>query len=119
MFAAGGLPALERILGRERHLLVRPTGEKVFPELYREFVKVPAIRQFQLTQKTLEQIEMKLAVARPLTPDEQSEIRNLVNEQLGYPFELPIVYVDEIPREASGKYQDYRSELDRDDIGLR
>ncbi len=92
-------------------LVVLPTGEKVFPIHHSEFGAIPAVRQFQLTQKTLERIEVKLAVARPLTPDEEGAIRGFLNDNLGYPFEVSFVYVDEIPSEASGKYQDFRSEI--------
>ena len=106
-----GLPPLERVLGRERNLVVLPTGETVFPELYREFATIPAVRQFQLTQTTLERIEVKLAVARPLTAGEEATIRGFIRQAFGYDFDLPFDYVEEIPREASGKYQDFRSRL--------
>ncbi len=106
-----GLPVLERILGREKKLVVLPTGEKVYPLFHDEFFAIPVIRQFQLTQKTLERIEVRLAVARPLTPDEESAIRGFLDVNFGYPFEVSFVYVDEIPREASRKYQDFRSEV--------
>ncbi len=106
-----GLPVLERILGRERHLFIRPDGERVFPEFYLEMTALAPVRQFQLTQKTLKLIEVKLAAARPLTAAEEDTARGFIGDGLGYAFALDFVYVDEIPREANGKYQDYRSEV--------
>ena len=110
-----GLPVLARILGRERNLVVLPSGEKLFPELYGEFGAVTAVRQYQLIQKTRERIEVRLAVARPLSAEEEATIRGFIRKMFGYAFELPFVYVDEIAREPSGKYQDFRSELPRAD----
>ncbi len=106
-----GLPVLERILGRQRNLFVRPDGERVFPEFYREMTALPSVRQFQLTQKTLKLIEVKLAATRPLTAAEEDTVRRFLHDGLGYAFALNFVYVDDIPREPSGKYQDYRSEV--------
>ena len=56
-------------------------------------------------------IEVKLAAARPLTAAEEDTARRFIGDGLGYAFALDFVYVDEIPREANGKYQDYRSEV--------
>ena len=106
-----GLPVLERILGKARNFIVRPTGERVFPSLWGEFALIAPVRQFQLVQTSLEVIEMKLVVTRPLTPDEESTLKHSINRSFGYPFELPITYVDEIPRDASGKFRDIRSEV--------
>lgn len=106
-----GLPVIERVMGRERNLFVRPDGGRVLPELYREFSSMAPVRQFQLTQKTVELIEARLAVTRPLGADEEQAIRGFIRDALGYAFDVRFIYVDEIPREPSGKYQDYRSEV--------
>jgi len=106
-----GLPVLKRVLGKSRNFIVRPTGERVFPDLYREFSAVAPVRQHQLVQTSLEIIEMKLAVTRPLSPEEESALKDSIHTSLGYSFQLPITYVDAIPREPSGKFRDIRSEV--------
>jgi phenylacetate-CoA ligase len=106
-----GLPVIERIIGRERNLFVRPDGARVFPEFYREMTMLPPVRQFQLTQKTVELVEVKLAVTRALTAHEEDTIRGFLAGGFGHAFNLDFVYVDEIPVEPNGKYQDYRSEV--------
>jgi phenylacetate-CoA ligase len=106
-----GLPVIERIIGRERNLFVRPDGQRVFPEFYREMTALPPVRQFQLTQKSVALVEVKLAVTRALTAAEEDTVRGFLADGFGHAFDLDFVYVDEIPREPNGKYQDYRSEV--------
>ncbi len=106
-----GLPVLQRIYGKARNFIVRPTGERLFPGLYAEFGAIPPVRQYQLVQTSLDVIEMKLVVTRALTAEEESTLRDSIRRGLGHAFELPITYVDDIPRDPSGKYRDVRSEL--------
>ena len=71
-----GLPVLERVVGRERNLLVYPSGDRQFPEVrFGTLEPIAPIRQFQLTQKTVERIEVTLAVPRLLTGDEEAALR--------------------------------------------
>ncbi len=107
-----GLPVLRRIAGRERNLVVLPTGEKIFPVFDSEPVvyNLP-IRQYQLIQKTLEMIEMKMVVERPLKAAEERQLREYYCRNFRYPFQFQFVYVDEIARAAGGKYEAFRSEV--------
>ncbi len=112
-----GLPVLTRIVGRERNLVVLPTGEKVSSAFFeKEITKIAPVRQFQLTQKTVREIEVKLAVARPLTEAEENGLRDRFTERAGYPFDFRFVYVDDIPRSAGGKYEYFRSEISVRDV---
>ena len=107
-----GLPVLKRIVGRERNLVVLPTGERVSSAFFdKELGKIAPVRQLQLTQKTIQEIEVKLVVARPLTEAEENRLRERFTERAGYPFDFRFVYVDDIPRSASGKYEYFRSEI--------
>ena len=106
-----GLPVLERILGRQRTFALRPNGERVFVATMHGLFEIPAIRQWQLTQKTIEEIEVKLVVACALSEAEERQARQAIIDRLGYEYKLPLVYVDDIPREASGKYQEFKSEI--------
>jgi len=69
------------------------------------------VLQFQVVQKSLSEIEVALVVARALTADEEETLRTLILKNLGHPFNLTFSYRDEIPLLASGKYEDFRSEI--------
>jgi phenylacetate-CoA ligase len=107
-----GLPVLKRILGRQRSFLVLPSGEKRFPEARMILTDIaPEIRQFQLTQKSLETIEVKLVAASPLTSAKESRVVQGLIEKFEHPFNYEFVYVDDIPRGANGKFEEFISEV--------
>ena len=70
------------------------------------------VRQVQLVQRSLEEIDVKLVAARMLTSAEQDRLRGAIGESLSHPFTLNLVYVDAISRSAGGKYEDFRSEIE-------
>jgi len=106
------LPVIRRVVGRVRNMLRLPDGGLRYPRLGEyEFGIVPAVRQFQVVQKTWQDIEVALVVTRPLTADEEQRLRALILKNLGGSFVLTFVYRDSIPRTAGGKYEDFRSEV--------
>lgn len=107
-----GLPVLRRIVGRVRNMLRLPGGGVRHPRFGEaQFGTVAPVRQFQVVQKTLADIEVALVVARPLTVDEEQTLRALILKNLAGPFNVAFVYRDDIPRSAGGKYEDFRSEV--------
>lgn len=107
-----GLPVLKRILGRQRNFVLLPTGEKRFPEAWSKLTDIaPDIRQFQLTQKSIERIEVKLVVSAPLSNSTELQITQYLIEKFGHPFDYQYVYVDDIARGANGKFEEFKSEL--------
>ncbi len=107
-----GLPVLRRILGRVRNMLTLPSGDKMWPvPLTAEYTAIAPVTQFQMVQRSVETIEMRLVTKRPLTSDEEGRLRTVVQKHLGHPFEIEFTYHDDIPRGASGKFEDFRSEL--------
>ena len=107
-----GLPVLKRILGRQRNFLVLPSGEKRFPEAWARLTDIaPEIRQFQLVQKSLETVEVKLVVAAPLSGEKEAGLNRYLVEKFGHPFDYRFVYVDDIPRGANGKFEEFISEV--------
>jgi phenylacetate-CoA ligase len=107
-----GLPVLARVLGRARNMLRLPSGATVWPEFQAgRFRAAAPVRQFQVVQRSLDELELRLAVERPLTAEEEAALRGLVIGGLGQPFAITISYHREIPRSAVGKYEDFRSEL--------
>lgn len=105
-----GLPVLTRILGRTRNMAVLPSGDRFWPRFYSDdLASVAPVRQAQLIQKTVHEIEVRLVVARTLSDHEEEQLKSVILEYLGHPFTLNFIYVDEIPRSATGKYEDFMS----------
>jgi phenylacetate-CoA ligase len=106
-----GLPALARILGRRRNMVVFPNGERHWPLVgaYR-FREIADIRQYQLVQHTTDDVEVKLVVERPLSHEQEAQLAALIHSALGYPFPLRFSYSDrELPRTQGGKFEEFVS----------
>ena len=109
-----GLPVLNRIVGRTRNMLTLPTGDKIWPSFpENQMMPIAPIRQFQIVQLSLEKVSARFAIARALTEDEEQRLKEFLIGCLGHSFELDLVYVDEIPRPAGGKYEDFVSLVER------
>ncbi|NQU71844.1 MAG: phenylacetate--CoA ligase family protein, partial [Rhodospirillales bacterium] len=109
-----GLPVITRIHGRRRNRLALPNGNSEFPYLgeYADYRQITtAIRQFQFIQHSVEEVEMKLVVAEPLTPEQETKIKDLIVRSLGHPFRISISYHDDIPKSASGKFEEFVSRV--------
>ncbi len=107
-----GLPVLKRILGRQRNLLVMPTGECRWPVFVSEdgSDELPPFFQFQVIQRSLHQLDLN--VVRPggeLSADEHALVERHFHKVLGYPFKLTVNYVASIPRSPTGKFEDFIS----------
>jgi phenylacetate-CoA ligase len=106
-----GLPVLNRIAGRVRNMLTLPSGEKRWPQLGLLYWQIAPIRRRQVVQRSLEQVELHLVVDRRLTHEEEEKARRHLIENLGHPFDVSIVYRDNLSRPAGGKFEEFRSEL--------
>ncbi|MGH6959070.1 MAG: hypothetical protein ACREE7_01160 [Dongiaceae bacterium] len=96
-------------------MLVLPSGERRWPLLSSSnisaLLELAPIRQYQFVQKTVDRIELRLAVARTLTAEEEAALRRWVADKFGHPFEVDFAYLEEIPRKPSGKFEDFISEV--------
>ncbi len=109
-----GLPVLTRILGRARNRMILPDGRSEFPYFgeYHQYAAIStAVRQFQYVQRSLEEIEKKMVVSEPLTPEQEEKTKELIIRSLGHPFRVTLSYHDEIPRSASGKFEEFVCEV--------
>lgn len=107
-----GLPVLTRIMGRVRNMMLLPSGGRVWPSYGASKIgNVVPIRQFQLVQKTLTDLEFRVVPQRPFTAEDENKMRALITKELGVGFQIAITYHDAIARGAGGKYEDFRSEL--------
>jgi phenylacetate-CoA ligase len=108
-----GLPVLRRILGRTRNLMKLPDGSSRWPVLGTpDFLSIAPIRQFQFVQRSVDELEIRLAVERPLTADEQARFGEHIIKKLGHPFRLRWAFVPEIPFSSSGKFEDFVRDFD-------
>ncbi len=109
-----GLPVLRRILGRKRNMFILPSGQRRWPCMdtsVEGLQELTCVRQFQVVQRSLTELDVNLRVTRPLTEDEESIVRQTLVSGLGYPFQITIRYVDSIARCPSGKFEDYRCDI--------
>jgi len=115
-----GLGVLNRVLGRQRNMLTLPDGNQIWPTLgdpedfQRELGHLPPILQFQVIQRTVDALEVKLVTAGHFGQQEENTMRSYLRKALGHSFDVTYAYVDEIPRSAGGKFEDFRCELDLD-----
>lgn len=104
-----GLPALSRILGRDRNLIVMPDGTRRWPLTgYHRFPEVGPILQFQFIQVDRDTIEAHLVTGRPFDGSDEEAFRDIVLEALGHSFKLVVHYHDgALPRGPNGKFEDF------------
>jgi len=65
----------------------------------------------QVVQHSLEDIEVKLVLSRPITEKEIDDLTRMFHQTLGHPFNVTIVQLDDIPRSVGGKYEEFVSML--------
>lgn len=105
-----GLPVLERIVGRQRNLVVTPDGRRYWPRLgYKRWTELGVIDQAQFVQKDVHTIEAKLVVRRQFSADEHAQFLQFVADALEYPFRIEVSYHAELPRGPGGKFEEFIS----------
>jgi phenylacetate-CoA ligase len=110
-----GLPTLARIWGRERNLVTLPTGERYWPLVgLHQYQAIAPILQYQVVQTAVHALEMRLVVAEHLGPEQEQALTRVLQQSLGYPFEVSFrSFAKELPRGPGGKFEEFVSELDR------
>ncbi|MEX2129592.1 MAG: hypothetical protein WD871_15315 [Xanthobacteraceae bacterium] len=105
-----GLPLLKRILGRQRNMLVLADGRVYWPTFgTRAFAKIAPILQQQFHQAESDRLEVRLVVGAPLAAQQEQALKDKVQQALPAPFRIDLVYVDEIARNAGGKFELFTS----------
>jgi phenylacetate-CoA ligase len=107
-----GLPVLKRVLGRVRNTLVTADGKRYWPLFgTRELTDKLPLLQHQFVQKTVELVEARLVVGRPLSAAEEQMIIARVQSKLPAGMRVELSYVEQLARSASGKFEDFISEV--------
>ncbi|MEZ5710401.1 MAG: hypothetical protein R3E02_13540 [Blastomonas sp.] len=109
-----GLPALHRIMGRERNLIRKPDGSRHWPLTgFPGFRAIAPIRQYQFRQTAIDRIELRFGVERGLTEAEEAALADHVRTTLRYPFDLDFSYFEgRLPLGANGKFEEFVSLID-------
>lgn len=103
-----GLPVLSRIVGRYRNAVRLPGGQRGWAMPGSMALQdVAPVRQFQIVQHALDDLELKLVAARPLTAAEEDGLTRATQAIVGHPLPVRISLVDSIPRSASGKFETF------------
>ena len=108
-----GLPTISRFIGREHSILTRPDGTRIWPIFYgAKMNDVAPVRQYQFRQKTVTSMEFRCYTEEPLTADQRVGLITLVQEALGYPYELDLIeYRQPLPTTQRGKFQEFICEI--------
>jgi phenylacetate-CoA ligase len=107
-----GLPVLKRIVGRTRNMARTPEGRCYWPSFpLEDWLDVANIHQFQLRQIAIDRIEVLLAMDGELSSQQAKLLEQRLQHSLNYPFKLDFRYVDAIPAQKNGKYEDFVSLL--------
>ncbi len=103
-----GLPVLNRVVGRTQDYFVLRSGERrrVDVNHYR-LSAIPAVMEFQLEQSDYDNLELKLVVARPLTPDEREQVDRVVAQASGGLFQTKVTFHEALERTEVGKLRPF------------
>lgn len=107
-----GLPVIKKILGRHRNMITLPDGSQHWPSFPSEdWMNIAPIKQIQLVQKTHELIEARLVTENKMTAPQKKQFTKYLQGRFGYPFTVEFQFLDHLERSASGKFEDFVSEL--------
>jgi len=105
-------PVVNRIMGRVRNLIQFPDGRREWPAIpAKAFRDAIPMKQYQAVQTAIDKLHINLVMNRPLTEDDRATVIRLTRERLGDAFEITVTEVPAIARGASGKYEEFKSEI--------
>lgn len=107
-----GLPVLTRIVGRTLDHVALPSGRRRRLDTgHYVMSKIPAIREYQIVQRSVQRIEVLLVVSQPLTEHEEQAVYAILTEEIGPEFRYELRYCELIARTAQGKLRPFISEV--------
>jgi phenylacetate-CoA ligase len=114
-----GLPVLAKILGRARNQVVLPDGRRAWPDVGRLWAAIPGVEQIQIVQRSLDDVEVRVARRGSLSIQEELAFTPAIHEALGHPFPLTFIAQGSIPRGPNGKYETFSTLIDPDGHPIR
>lgn len=111
-----GLPRIGEIKGRTQAIIIGTDGQYVPGTFFAHLLKGYgyAIKQFQIVQKKMDEIEMKIIKGRRFNQKTLQEILAQIRKYLGKDLKIKIQFVKTIPLGRTGKRHHSISELDID-----
>lgn len=107
-----GLPVLTRVMGRVRNMLIGRSGDRYWPSFgVTRFRDLAPVRRHQFVQTAHGRMTARMVVERPLTAEEEANLRAHIQSRLPEPFEIAFAYVDDIPLSEGGKLENFISEI--------
>jgi phenylacetate-CoA ligase len=110
-----GLPVLTKVSGRSRNMFTRPNGEKFWPSIPRYadeiYASMPAKRQSQYVQKTLDWIEVRIVTDNRYSPEVEAAVSVALQKQFEYPYRITFSYLVNFANSKNGKFEEFLSEL--------
>jgi phenylacetate-CoA ligase len=107
-----GLLTIARVIGKVRNLITLPDGRRFRPIFVKDIEMFPMVRQYQMIQHTLHEIEVRLVVDEPLSAPTEERLRTTLQKAAGYPFHFSLIYfAGGLPRGPRGKFEDFISRL--------
>lgn len=106
------LPLVRRIVGRQADIILSPSGRAIHGEFFTHlFYGVPGVREFQVVQKTREELVLRVAGDGRFTEERRRRIEEAILDHGDSRFRLRWEEMEAIPRTASGKLRFTISEL--------
>lgn len=95
---------IEKINGRVEDMIITPSGNKIGQLAY-IYYDTPNIKEGQIIQEKLNELTIKIVRRETYSKVDEDRLLNKLNNRLGDEFKYNLVYVDEIPRDSSGKFR--------------
>lgn len=104
-----GLPTLKRIWGRDRNLVRLPDGSRYWPLVgYHQYDSVTPVRQYQMIQTAIDEIEFRVVTDEELTPSQEERFVAIIRQALRYPFKVRVLqFRQRLPPGPNGKLEDF------------
>jgi len=106
------LPVLNRVMGRQRNMLVLPNSKRTWPTFpSKDWGHIGSIRQMQLVQKSLEHIEVRYVADRALNTKQETELADILRHRFSHAFQVSFLNLERIERGSNYKFEDFISEV--------
>lgn len=99
-----GLPLMAPPIGRQLDILRFANGRNVAGEFFPHMIKdFPAVRRFQVVQKTESSLQVRLVVTSQWRTDDRETLRKTITRVVGNEVDVELLEVDQISLTATGK----------------
>jgi phenylacetate-CoA ligase len=103
-----GRARVGQIYGRSRNMFIRPDGSRVWPYFRTQAIAdMREVEQWKLIQTEPGAICVQLVTSSPLSDSHKAKICEIAGEHLPEGTRVTLEFVTEIPRAASGKFEDF------------